>query len=481
VQKVNSKDVIVKEKSVNSLKLSFGKSLFAFIFVGPIWLAFLQVSLTDILNNQIVLMQVILLTASALMFTVEFRKPKPSPVVLVIWVFNCGVVGVPGLSQILAGSFPWPLVVDNGNLFLAQIFTLIASIILIIFLEAPHKQNSQKSVSRNLDRIRVRNLTILMLPALLYAIRSGGGIKSFFSSRGAISAAKSAAGLTKAQSGLFVTGTQALVLLVCVSAILLRKKNPKDPIANFSLVLSGIGLLILANPLSASRFWFFTVLSTLAVATLALTPGRIRMGAMTLFFGTMFVFPLADYFRHANRSFGSVGTSAWLTGDFDALQVTGAGIQWFQQNGAVWGHQLLGAMFPVIPRSIWTGKPIDTGIMIAQFNGMKFENISGPWVAEGVINFGLLGVIIFPVMIAYLFRIVKFRAELFPDDFGKILNAFLVGYLPILLRGSLIQAAGAAGIFTIYVWYVTPKVREKPKDSPVSPGNIQALKLKQVA
>jgi hypothetical protein len=119
--------------------------------------------------------------------------------------------------------------------------------------------------------------------------------------------------------------------------------------------------------------------------------------------------------------------------------------------------------------------------MIAQFNGMKFDNISGPWVAEGIINFGLLGVLLFPFMIGYLFRIVKFRSELFPDDFGTILNAFLVGYLPILMRGSLIQAAGSAGIFTIYVWYVTPKVREKPKDSPVSPGNIQALKLKQVA
>ncbi len=481
MQQVTSKDVLANEKPDKSLKLSFGKSLFAFIFVGPIWLAFLQVSLTEILNNQIVLMQVVLMIVSSLMFTLEFRKPKPSPLVLVIWVFNCGVVGVPGLSQILADAFPWPLIVESGNLLLAQVCTLIASVFLILVLEAPHKQKPQNSISRNLDRIRVRNLTLLMVPTLLYAIRSGGGIKSFFSSRGAISAAKSAAGLTKAQSGLFVTGTQALVLLVCVSAILLRKKNPKDPIANVALALSSVGLLILANPLSASRFWFFTVLTTVSIATLTLTPGRIRTGAMTLFFGSMFVFPLADYFRRSDRTFGSVGTSAWLTGDFDALQITGAGIQWFQENGAVWGHQLLGAMFPVIPRSIWTGKPIDTGIMIAQFNGMKFDNISGPWVSEGIINFGFLGVLIFPFMIGYLFRIVKFRSELFPDDFGTILNAFLVGYLPILMRGSLIQASGAAGIFTIYVWYATPKVREKSNQPPISPGNTQALQLKKVA
>jgi len=472
--------VTVNENIDGPVKLSFGKSLFTFIFLGPVWFVFLHLSLSTALSNQIVSLQVILILISALMFTLEFRKAKPSPVVLVIWVFNCGVTGVPGLSQIMAGAYPWPLVVDEGSLVVAQACTMIASLILIMLLDAPHSQKSQNSISRNLSRVRVRNLTILMVPALFYAVRSGGGLGSFFSSRAAISAAKSAAGLTKAQSGLFVTGAQALVLFVCVGAILLRKKNPKDPIANISLAFSGIGLLILGNPLSSSRFWFFTVLTTLALCTIKLTPGRIRFGALSLFFGSMFIFPLADYFRRADHSFGSVGSSAWLTGDFDALQITGAGIQWFQANGSVWGHQLLGAIFPVIPRSIWTGKPIDTGIMIARDSGMKFDNISGPWVAEGVINFGYLGVLIFPLMIAFLFRVVKFRAELFPDDFGTILNGFLVGYLPILMRGSLIQASGAAGLFTIYVWYASPKDRKKARSRAGLPVLSEPVTLSKV-
>ena len=455
-------------------KLSFGKSLFTFIFVGPIWLLFLKLSLSEVLANQVILLQTVLILIAAFMFTLEFSKARPSPVVLVIWTFNCGVVGVPGLSQLLVNTYPWPLIVDEKSIFLAQVCTLVASLFLILLLEAPHNQKSKNSVSRNLNRIRVRNLTILMLPAILYAIRSGGGITAFFSSRTAISSAKAAAGLTTAQSGLFVTGTRALVLFVCVSAIILRKKDKHDTIANFSLATSSLGLIILANPLSSSRFWFFTVVASLVITTVNLNPARIRLGAMSLFYGSMFVFPLADYFRGTNRTFGSVGTSAWLTGDFDALQITGAGIQWFQINGAVWGHQLLGALLPFIPRSIWTSKPIDTGIMIARANGMKFENISGPWVAEAMINFGYIGLILFPFLIAYLFRIVKFRAELFPDDFGVILNGFLVGYLPILLRGSLLQASGAAGIFALYVWYSTPKQTFKKENAPRSPANASA-------
>lgn len=456
-------------------KLSFGKSLFTFIFVGPVWLLFLRVSLSEVLASQTLLLQTLLILISAFMFTLEFSKARPSPVVLVIWIFNCGIVGVPGLSQLLIGVYPWPLIVDEKSIFQAQVCTLIASLFLILLLEAPHNQKNRDRVSRNLDRIRVRNLTILMLPATLYAIRAGGGITAFFSSRTAISSAKAAAGLTTAQSGLFVTGTRALVLFICVSAIILRKKDKHDTIANFSLVTSTLGLIVLANPLSSSRFWFFTVVAALVITTVNLNPARVRLGAMSLFYGSMFIFPLADYFRSTNRTFGSVGTSAWSTGDFDALQITSAGIAWFQENGAVWGHQLTGALLPFIPRSIWTSKPIDTGIMIARANGMKFENISGPWIAEAVINFGYLGLIIFPFLIAYLFRIIKFRAELFPDDFGVILNGFLVGYLPILLRGSLLQASGAAGIFALYVWYSTPKVTEQKDSGPRVPANTSAL------
>ena len=178
---------------------------------------------------------------------------------------------------------------------------------------------------------------------------------------------------------------------------------------------------------------------------------------MAIFFGSLFIFPIADYFRRANRGTLSISQRAWLTGDFDALQITAAGIQWFHNYGAVWGKQLLGAIFTFVPRSIWTGKPIDTGIMIATDAGMKFKNISGPWIAEAYINFGYLGLVVFPILIAYFFRIITYRSIKFPDDFGILLSAFFVGYLPILLRGSLIQAAGAAGFFTIFIWYATPK------------------------
>jgi len=406
-------------------------------------------------------MQAALIVISAAMFTREFSKANPSPVLLMIWVFTCGVFGIPGLSQLIAGALPWPLVVDDGNFLLAEVFTLAGTLLLTLFLEAPYKNRSLDAFQRNLNRIRLRNLAILMIPSVLYAVRSSGGIGSFFQSRGAVSAAKAAAGLTKAQSGLFITGTQSLILLVCASAILLRKTDRKDPVVNAAFYFSIVALVVLANPISSSRYWFFAVASTLALVGVKLTPGQIRFGSMAVFIGSLFIFPLADYFRRNDGSFGAVGRNAWLTGDFDTLQITGAGIQWFQANGSVWGHQLLGAIFPVVPRSIWTGKPIDTGIMIAQANGMKFTNISGPWIAESVINFGYLGVLIFPLMVAYLFRKVKFRTEVFPDHFGLMLSAFLVGYLPILLRGSLIQASGAAGLFVIFAWYVTPKNPEK--------------------
>jgi len=438
-------------------KLSFGKTLSAFVFTGPIWILILGANPSTLSSSTIILAQTLLVIFCAFMFTLEFRKSSPSPLILMIWVFNCGNVGVPGLTQLLSGVGPWPIFIDDNTYLIAQVATVIASMFLIFLLSLPQQAMTKIPSVRNISRYRLRNLLILMIPMVAYAISAGGGIGAYFGSRGAVSSAKALAGVTKAQNGLFVSGSQAIVLVVFVCALRLRKINKDDPIVRIALPVSGLFLVILSNPLSSSRYWFFTVISTIAVATIRLTPGRIRAGAMSIFYGLLFVFPFADYFRRTEHTVGAIGKAAWLTGDYDGLQITAAGIQWFEYNGAVWGHQLLGALLPVVPRSIWTSKPIDTGVMIAQASGMKFRNISGPWVAEAVINFGYAGLFIFPILIAYFFRRIRFRSVTAPDDFGIVLNAFLVGYLPILLRGSLIQASGVLGLFVLFILYATPK------------------------
>ena len=437
--------------------LSIGKTLLVFIFTGPIWLFFIGTSVGQLASTSVLLIQTILLFYTSLMLTLEFRKPEPSPLILMIWIFNCGVVGIPGLTQLLSGVGPWPIFIEDNQYISAQLSTIFASTLLILLLGLPYKEKNRKMNVRNVSTVRIRNLTLLMLPAVALATRLSGGVGARFGSRGSVAKAKADLGIGSAINGLFVTGSQALALVVFVLALRAKQKNPNDSIINFALITSGLGLLILANPISASRYWFFATVTTIALSAFALTAGRIRFGAMGIFFGSLFIFPIADYFRRSNRGGLSISRQSWLTGDFDALQITAAGIQWFNNYGTVWGKQLLGAIFTFVPRSIWTSKPVDTGIMIAQDAGMKFKNISGPWVAEAVINFGYLGLIIFPIMIAYFFRIIQYRSVKFPDDFGVLLLAFFVGYLPILLRGSLIQASGAAGLFVIFVWYATPK------------------------
>lgn len=443
-----------KEKSET---LTVGKTILAFIFTGPIWILFLGTSLSELFSTSVLLIQTTLLFYTSLMFTVEFRKSNPSPLILMIWIFNCGVVGIPGLSQLLSGSSPWPIFLEENQYVVAQIGTIVSSTLLVLLLGLPYEEKNRKMNVRNINGIRLRNLNLLMLPALAIALRLSGGIRSRFSSRGAVASAKESLGVGSAVNGLFVTGSQALVLAVFVLALREKQHDKDSPYANVALATSGLGLLLLSNPISASRYWFFATATTIALSALTLTAGKIRFGAMAIFFGSLFIFPLADYFRRSNRGSLSVSKQAWLTGDFDALQITAAGIQWFQNYGAVWGKQLLGAIFTFVPRSIWTSKPIDTGVMIAQDAGMKFKNISGPWIAEAVINFGYFGLILFPILIAYFFRIIQYRSDKFPDDFGILLIAFFVGYLPILLRGSLIQASGAAGLFFIFIWFATPK------------------------
>ena len=70
------------------------------------------------------------------------------------------------------------------------------------------------------------------------------------------------------------------------------------------------------------------------------------------------------------------------------------------QMGSFKGKQLLGAMLFFIPRSIWPSKPIGSGATIAIYQRQSFKNISCPIIGEAIINFGIIGVIIFAVAIA---------------------------------------------------------------------------------
>jgi len=117
-------------------------------------------------------------------------------------------------------------------------------------------------------------------------------------------------------------------------------------------------------------------------------------------------------------------------------------------HGMQWGHQLLGALLFFVPSSIWGGKPLATGIFLAQYlianYSMWFTNLSAPLVAEGYLDFGPGGVIAYAAAMAwfvvFLNRLAQRRAGWVAVPMAIYASVFLM----IILRGSLMIALGFA-------------------------------------
>ena len=115
-----------------------------------------------------------------------------------------------------------------------------------------------------------------------------------------------------------------------------------------------------------------------------------------MIFAVMVVFPFLDVFR--GKESINFGLLAMLSANFDSYQLF---MQVVSNNYITWGYQLLGCVFFFIPRSIWPSKPIGSGYLTAHENNYYFDNLSMNYLGEGYINFGILGVVLFALIIAW--------------------------------------------------------------------------------
>jgi hypothetical protein len=114
--------------------------------------------------------------------------------------------------------------------------------------------------------------------------------------------------------------------------------------------------------------------------------------------------------------------------------------------GCTWGGQLLGAILFFVPRSVWPTKPIGSGAMLIkkELGRDAFSNISCPFIAEGMVNFGLIGVALFALFLGTLLtKLDKTYWEHFEKESKAVCFApylFLVFMLFFVMRGDLLSS-----------------------------------------
>lgn len=244
------------------------------------------------------------------------------------------------------------------------------------------------------------------------------------------------------------------------------------------LVVVGIFLAVVMNPISNARYMSGTAI--LAVATafgLFATRQRFRFTACGFLVGMLLIFPLADAFRYSRE--GQLKATnpiqSLLTGDYDSFAQLMNGYLVGARDGIVPLKQFSGVLLFWVPRALWTGKPVDTGGYIAAGRGYSFTNLSAPLWIEFYLNGSwlLLAVGMFALGFALHRWDTRLNAELSLHGMPGLLGCILPFYLMILLRGSLLQAAVFMACVLAFSAFVSQ--RKTPNARPRAPGGVPEL------
>ena len=156
------------------------------------------------------------------------------------------------------------------------------------------------------------------------------------------------------------------------------------------------------------------------------------------------VFPFLDKFRSFTtfENFDFIINYNWVKqSHFDAYQNF---VRSIEIEFITFGHQLMGALLFFVPRSFWNEKPIGSGSTLAIKMDYIFGGIAMPFIAEGYVNFGFIGSLMFMlflgIMLGNLDRVAWNLKRLNKDCLFLYYYYFLFGLVFFTMRGDLINS-----------------------------------------
>lgn len=406
---------------------------------------------------------------SAVHLTVLVIKGYQKLISLTFWMFCYIWMGLAPLLQTISNHFPWPGNYSTTTLAYAMFVTILGYIAYDVGKLLAVNQSdvlNQRSGSGLVifSRKRIYLLSLLALPLTLLVIHLIGGVETLFMSRVAfgeqIRSGFGSAGAEIVSSLLRAPLVVSSIMLIWVwknRTTLHLRKFEKMMLVSVMFLLLVLALLV-DNPISSARYMVGTVILGLLFITLPWSRrSSMFLWIVVLFVGLVLVFPYAALFRNTtNPSLNFVPVVAQLTGsgDYDAFQSLVNTIKFVNYNGVTYGVQLLGVILFWVPRVVWPSKPIGTGQLVAEHAGYSFTNLSSPLWAEGFVNFGILGVILFMTIYGFGSGVLEQKYLYYRRNNASVLSALvplLAAYQIFFVRGTLISTFAYIIPFVLYM------------------------------
>ncbi len=160
---------------------------------------------------------------------------------------------------------------------------------------------------------------------------------------------------------------------------------------------------------------------------------------------------------------GQIGYDAWTS--------LAATLQHCAEQGHTGGRQIIGSMLFFVPQSVWPAKPAGSGALIGTDDGLLDADAACTFIAEGYIDFGLPGSLVFTAVLALL--IARYdgwywrRGGRVRFTLPRIFYFAGMGLLFLTLRGDLMAGlAASAGYCLVFtIWQALFFWRLRKKDS----------------
>lgn len=436
----------------------FLKQIFLFVFfITLVFSLFLTVE-GNLENRFSIQLTYMLIGVYALLQIVVESKKHTFSCNMFHWIYIWFFMFCSPYLQYITGSFSLNYVPTDNEILRTNYLIIIWEIVYSIFFyfkrlrTPPRRKETRVFDYNNINTYKLNSvLSYCLVVSLCLAVFMfmKGGIDILFSrSSGEGVFIKESSALTS----LFTYVARNFVTFSAALAVINYKKNKKA----FLLIVMLVLLLITCSPIGMPRFQTATVYcGILIIAFPKLSKNYLFIVGFT--FAFIIIFPFINSFRYGSlldvdifsllkETFDNI-IKNFTDANFDSYVMFMKAQKFVTLNGKSYGVQLLGAILFFLPRSLWPNKPYGTGytIHIAEGKLGAAANVSCPLMAEGYINFGVLGLILFAAILGYV--VCKFDYMYFNSKNTKknLANNVVYSFIPTILffmmRGDLMSTS----------------------------------------
>lgn len=335
---------------------------------------------------------------------------RPFSLSLVHWFFYISMFVIAPYSQCLFGYSVWGFRLSMDDYFATNVALTLWAGIFALLSTSRAADNSTFSMKKFYasfptveDKVALRALIVSACATTLVVALVGTSnlfTRDLFSTD-----------LDKTMGLLFDKAIRPLPVFSFVVLMVRAKQQGKmGPAFYIALAL----MLIACFPAAMARYNMACIYG--AVLILACAPVFEKRGLFALLFviGFLVVFPAANAYRLETFTVSMFGEAlvgslvnlphGFCAVDYDAYSIVARTLKYVAEIGSTGGHQLLGALLFFVPRSLWPLKPEGSGNLVCAAQGQSVLNISSPLPAEGVVNFGVIGLVLFAAIAALTCR-----------------------------------------------------------------------------